>query len=124
MKTITLTVVVAAVLAACTPLAEAREAAFAWDPNPEPEVNEYRVEVRDAVTNALLKSATVVDNPATPAIDPPTTVTIQSYPLKATKVTAFAVVRMPELTLESQPSVELPVEAMTPGQVKNVRKKI
>lgn len=120
----TLLAAVLATLAACTPI-EAREVAFEWDRNPEPEVNEYRVEVRDAVTNALLKSATVSDNPATPENDVPVTVSIPGYPLLATKVTAFAVVRVTEGTsLESLPSEVLPVEALIPGQVQALKRKL
>lgn len=114
----------AAVFTACTTLpSQARNETFEWDANPEPDVNEYRIEVRDVTTNAVLKSVTVSDNPATPANDTPTTVTITGYPLKATKVVAFAVARVdvgpPLESLESDP---LSVEAFKPGQVLGLRK--
>ena len=111
-------------LAACTTLpTQARDEEFAWDKNPEAEVNEYRIEVRDPTTNAIIKSVVVVDNPTTPENDTPTSVVITGFPLKATKVVAFAVARVgTEAPLESLPSEELSVEKFKPGQVKNVRK--
>ncbi len=113
---------VAAAFAACTALPiEAREVEFAWDPNPETDVNEYRIEVRDATTNALLKSV-VVTAPTVGGLVP-TTVAIGGYPVQPTKVTAFAIARQGEVFFESLPSDILPIEAFKPGQVKNVRKK-
>lgn len=113
----------AGLFTACSSLpSQARDVEFAWDRNPEPEVNEYRIEVRDVVTNAVIKSAIVSDNPETPENDTPITVLVPNYPLRATKVVAFAIARTADSALESLPSVELPVEAFVPGAPQNLRR--
>lgn len=114
-------IITALLLNACAVLPmEAKEVTFLWDANPEPDVTSYRLEIYQASTQAWVTLGTVTDNLATPEIDPPTTITILTFPNKLSRIRAFAV---NEDGLESLPSDELTVLADKPGAPKNLKKR-
>jgi hypothetical protein len=98
---------------------EARDATFAWDANPETDVISYRLEIFQASTQTWVTLGTVIDDPGTPAIDPPTTITIPNFPNKLSRLRAFAI---NEEGLESNPSEELTVMPEKPTAPKNLKK--
>lgn len=108
-------------LNSCTALpAGAKEATFTWDANPEPDVVSYRLEIYQNSTQSWITLGTVADNPATPVIDPPTTITVLNFPNKLSRLRAFAI---NEDGVESFPSDELTVMPEPPTAPKNLRKK-
>lgn len=84
----------------------ARDVTFAWDANPETDVVSYRLEIFQASTQSWITLGTVMDDPKTPSIDPPTTITILNFPNKLSRLRAFAI---NEEGMESDPSDELTV---------------
>jgi hypothetical protein len=97
----------------------ARDATFVWDANPETDVVSYRLEIFQASTQSWVTLGTVIDNPGTPVIDPPTTITILNFPNKLSRLRAFAI---NEEGMESNPSEELTVTPEKPTAPKNLKK--
>lgn len=120
MNKIKYTIIAAVVLNSCVALPlEARDATFTWDANPETDVVSYRLEIFQASTQSWVTLGTVIDNPGTPVIDPPTTITILNFPNKLSRLRAFAI---NEEGMESNPSEELTVTPEKPTAPKNLKK--
>ena len=112
-------IIAAVLLNSCVALpVKARDATFVWDANSEPDVVSYRLELFQDSTKTWIPLGTVTDNPATPAIDPPTTLTVPNFLNKLSRLRAFAI---NAAGMESNPSEELTVLPTKPDAPKNLQ---